>query len=179
MPPNAVGCWVSKAFTKEDDGGQPPLVARLQSPLRSGERNYLTPAGAQKLRDELEQLAKVKRPSLLAVARTDDQAKQQLAVLDQRLAYLEESLRTAEVQPAPVGEENRVRFGASVTVKENSGATTTYRLVGVDETDLDRNWVSWQSPVARALLNRQLGEHVTFTFPAGKSELEITKIEYS
>lgn len=170
---------MSKAFTKEDDEGQPPALARLQSPLKSGERNYLTPAGARKLRGEMEQLSLVKRPSLLAVARTDDEAKHQLEVLDQRLAYLEESLRTAEVLTLPVGEENRVRFGASVTVKDDVGGTTTYRLVGVDETEPDRNWVSWQSPVARALLNRKLGERVTFTFPAGKTELEITKIEYS
>lgn len=169
---------MSKAFTQEDDGGQPPALVRLQSPLKLGERNYLTPAGARKLREELEQLSMVKRPSLLAIAQKDDEAKRQLELLDQRLAYLEESLRTAEVLPLPVREENRVRFGASVTVKENAGGTTTYRLVGVDETDLDRNWVSWQSPVARALLNRQLGERVMFTFPAGKAELEITKIEY-
>ncbi len=170
---------MSKAFTKEDDRGQPPALARLQSPLRSGEKNYVTPAGARKLREEWDQLFLVKRPSLLAVAQKDDEAKRQLALLDQRLAYLEESLRTAEVLALPVGEENRVRFGASVTVRENTGGTTTYRLVGVDETDLARNWVSWQSPVARALLNRQLGERVTFTFPAGKTELEITKIEYA
>ena len=80
--------------------------------------------------------------------------------------------------PLPLEKENRVRFGASVTVKDNTGGTTTCRLVGVYETDLDRNWVSWQSPVGRALLNQRLGEFVPFTFPAGKAVLEITKIEY-
>jgi len=169
---------VSKAFTKEDDAGETPTLPRLQSPLRAGERNYLTPAGAQRLRDELAQLSGEKRPPLLAIAQTDGEAKRELQALDQRLAYLQESLRTAEVIPLRLGIGDRVQFGATVTVKEGTGKTTTYRLVGVDETDLDRNWVSWQSPVARALLNTRLGQRVTFKFPAGQAELEIVKIEY-
>jgi transcription elongation factor GreB len=71
-----------------------------------------------------------------------------------------------------------VRFGASVTAQESTGETTIHRLVGVDETDLGRDWVSWQSPVARALLNRQLGQRVSFVFSAGQTELGTMKIEY-
>lgn len=169
---------MSKAFTKEDDAADTQALPRPQSPLLPGERNYLTQAGAKRLRDELDQLSGEKRPALLASAQTDPEAKRELQALDQRLAYLQESLRTAEVSPLRSGTDERVWFGASVTVKNGRGETTTYRLVGVDETELDRNWVSWQSPIGRALLNRQLGQHVTFRFPAGQSELEIVRIEF-
>ena len=169
---------MSKAFTKEDDVGELRALPPLQSPLRPGEKNYLTPAGAQSLRDELRQLSGEKRPPLLAIAPTDAEAKRELQTLDQRIAYLRESLRTAEVIPTPSGTADRAQFGATVTVKAARGETATYRLVGVDETNLERNWVSWQSPIGRALLNRQLGERVPFRFPAGQTELEIVRIEY-
>ena len=168
---------MSKAFTKEDDIGELSALPPLQSPLRPGERNYLTPAGATRLRAELEHLSAEKRPPLLALAATDPEVKRELQTLDQRIAYLQESLRTAEVIPQPA-ENDRVQFGASVTVRDARGETTTYRLVGVDETDLERNWVSWQSPIGRALLNTRAGQRVPFKFPAGKTELEIVTIAY-
>ena len=170
---------MSKAFTKEDDTGELRALPPLQSPLKPGEKNYLTPAGAKTLRDALQNWSGEKRPPLLAIAPTDAEAKRELSALDQRIAYLQESLRTAEVIPSPSGSVDRVQFGASVTIKDARGEHTTYRLVGVDETDLDRNWVSWQSPIGRALLNRPLGERLTFRFPAGQAELEIIKIEYA
>lgn len=169
---------MSKAFTKEDDTGEISALPPLQSPLRPGERNYLTPAGAQRLREELQTLSEEKRPPLLALAPTDPEAKRELQTQAQRIAYLQESLRSAEVIPTPVESIDRVQFGASVTVKDTRGEISTYRLVGVDETDLDRNWVSWQSPIGRALLNRSLGQRLTFRFPAGQSELEVVKISY-
>jgi len=169
---------MSKAFTKEDDVGDAPVLPRLQSPLKPGERNYLTAAGAQRLRDELQKLSGEQRPPLFARAQTDANAKRELEALDQRIAYVQQSLRTAEVPAAPTGAPDRVRFGASVTVRTDAGETTTYRLVGVDETDLDRNWVSWQSPIGRALLNLPLGQRVAFKSPAGQTNLEIVKIAY-
>jgi len=169
---------MSKAFTKEDDIGEISALPPLQSPLRPGEKNYLTPAGAQRLRDELQKLSGEQRQPLLALAPADPEARRALQMLDQRIAYLRESLRTAEVVPTPAESVDRVHFGASVTVKDSRGETATYRLVGVDETDLARNWVSWQSPIGRALLNRSQGQRVTFRFPAGQSEFEVVKIVY-
>lgn len=169
---------MSKAFTKEDDTGDLRPLPPLQSPLRPGERNYLTPAGAQRLRDELRHASAEKRPPLLARAPADAEAKRELQALDQRIAYLQESLRTAEVIPTPAGTPDRVQFGACVTVRDARGEATTYRLVGVDETDLARHWVSWQSPIGRALLNTRLGQRVPFKFPAGQTELEIVQVEY-
>jgi transcription elongation factor GreB len=55
---------------------------------------------------------------------------------------------------------------------------STYRIVGVDETDIDRNWVSWLSPIAKALLNARVGQRVRFKFPSGEAELEIIRVAY-
>ena len=71
-----------------------------------------------------------------------------------------------------------VRFGACVTVRESDGGETSYRIVGVAETDTDKNWVSWVSPIARALLNRKRGERIRFKFPSGEEILEIKEISY-
>lgn len=168
---------MSKAFTKEDDTGEPPLLPRRVSPLPPGTRNYLTHGGERRLRGELNELAG-KRPALLASAQTDAEAQRQLAALDQRLAYLQDSLRLAEVPPPPAPGDDRVRFGATVTVKEKDGTKANYRIVGVDETDPGQNRVSWLSPIARALLNARLGQKVTFKFPSGQKELEIVRIDY-
>jgi len=168
---------MSKAFTKEDDAGDLPPLPRLVSPLAPGSRNYLTAAGARALQRELTELQQ-RRPPLVALAPQDGQARQDLQLLDQRLAYLRESLRTAEVVAPPESADDRVRFGATVTVVDQRGESTTYALVGVDETDLELNRVSWQSPIARALLNARLGQRVKFKFPSGEAELEIVRIEY-
>ena len=78
--------------------------------------------------------------------------------------------------PAPP--HDQVRFGATVTVREPDGEESRYRIVGADETDIDRGWVSWLSPIAKALLNARLGERVRLRLPGGERELEITGITY-
>jgi transcription elongation factor GreB len=169
---------MSKAFTRdENEGPEIPDLLPTASPLASGAKNYITPQGAQKLRDELERLVEVARPELVD-ARDDPDAKRQLARLDQRIIQLEESLHAAEIVEPPSGPADVVRFGAYVTVRESDGSEMCYRIVGVDETDLDNNWVSWMSPVAKALLNRKRGERIRFKFPSGEETLEIKEISY-
>lgn len=172
---------MSKAFTKEDDAGDAP-VPRLVSPLPPGARNHLTPAGAARLRAELVRLADEARPALRAVAGEPglrgEEAKEQLQQAEQRIAYLEQSLRTAEITPPPAPPHDVVRFGATVTVRDARGQESTYRIVGVDEADHTRDEVSWLAPIARALLNARLGQRVPFRFPAGATQLEITDIRY-
>ncbi len=169
---------MSKAFTREEnDGPDIPDLPPVVSSLPEGARNYMTTAGARKLRAELEQLMNEKRPALVA-AGVDPDAKRQLAALDQRIRQLEQSLQTAEVVAPPAGEPAVVRFGATVTVREASGEESTYRIVGVDEADPARGWVSTQAPIARALLNAELGQRVRFRFPSGEEELEVIAVRY-
>jgi transcription elongation factor GreB len=168
---------MSKAFTREEnDGRDIPDLPPLSSALAPGARNYITAAGAQKLRDELQRSVEITRPTL--ASSDDPDAKRQLARLDQRIMQLEESLQSAEIVSPPDGPAEFVRFGATVTVRESDGSEATYRIVGVDEIDLDRGWVSWQSPIAKALLNGKRGERIRFKFPSGEETLEILDIRY-
>ena len=169
---------MSRAFVRESDFPQLPELPALASPLPAGAKNYLTPGGAQRLRDQLSRLRETERPRLAAAHGDDVDAKRELQILDQRIRYLQESLRTAEVTEVAVGPTDVVRFGTTVTVREANGTETRYRIVGVDETDLDRNWVSWMSPIARALMNAKLGERVQLKAPRGTRTLEILAIEY-
>ena len=168
---------MSRAFVRESDVPQLPELPAQVSPLPEGAKNYLTPGGAQRLAAELKRLLEQERPRLAGARPDDTDAKRELQVLDQRIRYLQQSLRTAEVTEPPPGPADVVRFGATVTVREKAGETD-YRIVGVDETDLDRNWVSWLSPFARALLNAKLGDRVQFKAPRGMRELEIVGIRY-
>jgi transcription elongation factor GreB len=169
---------MSKAFTREsDDLPDEPILPRQSSLLPTGFKNYITAAGAQQLREKLDHLIQNERPQVAASAQGDN-AKRQLYALDQRIEELQQSLQAAEIVP-PNEETNEVRFGATVTVRErSSGKELTYRIVGVDETDFDRGWVSWLSPIAKALLTARLGDRVRFKFPDGEEELEIVSIRY-
>lgn len=169
---------MSKAFTREsDDAPEEPLPIRPAATLPPGAKNYLTPDGAQRLRGELTRLVEVERPKVAGIA-GDPEAMRRLQGMDQRILSLQRSLESAVVTGPPPASEESVRFGASVTVRDRAGAEAIYRIVGVDETDLDRNWVSWLSPIARALLNARRGQRVKFKLPGGDEELEIVAVTY-
>jgi transcription elongation factor GreB len=169
---------MSKAFTREEnEGPEMPDLPPTLSALPPGAKNYMTRGGADRLRAELGRLLETERPEL-AQAADDPEAKRRLSILDQRIFQLEQSLQSAEVVSPPEGPANAVTFGATVTVREESGDEAIYRIVGVDETDFDRGWVSWLSPIARALMNAKLGQRVRFRFPSGEEELEIIAITY-
>ena len=167
---------MSRAFVRESDDRPELPLARQASALPEGAKNYLTPSGAARLREELRQLIETARPSL--VASTDPDAKRQLLALDQRIQQLDESLQSAEIVPPPADSTNVVRFGATVLVRRRNGDEDSYRIVGLDEMDLDRGWVSWISPIAKALMNARTGQRVRFKFPSGEEQLEIVKVEY-
>jgi len=167
---------MSKAFTRESDAPEPPFRPRPVSVLPPGTKNYLTASGAESVRHELERLLNAERPRLAADG--SDEAKEKVRGLDERIAYLQHTLHTATIVPSPEQPDDTVRFGATVTVRDHSGAETSYRIVGVDETDLDRDWVSWLSPIAKALLNARVGQRVKFKFPSGEGELEILRVGY-
>jgi transcription elongation factor GreB len=163
---------MSKAFTKESDDERDEPGART---LPTGTKNYLTADGAKRFREELDQLLEQKRAQ--AALGTED-SKQKLPAIERRVRQLEESLRAAEIVSTPEKPWEQVRFGATVRVRDEAGEGTRYRIVGVYEMDLDKDWVSWISPMARALLNRRAGEKVKIKTPGGERTLEILEIGY-
>lgn len=166
---------MSKAFTKEDDNPiEEPVRPRASSSLPFGAKNYLTERGAEEMREELNRLVEVERPNLAAKPEAADR----LRLLDQRVALLQEILGSATIVPPPRELDGKVRFGATVTVRRRNGEQEQYRIVGVDETDIDRNRVSWVSPIAKALLNSSVGQRVRFKFPTGEEQLEIVNVVY-
>jgi transcription elongation factor GreB len=172
-PTPQVGAAMSKAFIRESDDAPEEVVSRPLSPVVPGNKNYLTAGGERRLREELAHLREKQ-----GAATADGPASREGPAVDLRVRHLERILRTAEVISVPVDGDDRVRFGATVTVRDSTGIESNYRIVGVEEADADRSWVTWQSPIARALLNHRPGEKILFTFPSGETELEIVSVRY-
>ncbi|HEY2749020.1 MAG TPA: GreA/GreB family elongation factor [Polyangia bacterium] len=156
---------MSKAFTKEDEGGVEELPPVDSWP--AGVKNYLTPAGHAALKQEIDRLREAPRADAQARLRADA-----------RLRALLPRLEAAEVIDPVVQPRDVVRFGATVDVEDEGGARRRYRIVGVDEVDARRGWVSWRSPIARALTGRRVGEAATAHTPAGDEELVVVAIDY-
>lgn len=181
---------MSKAFTKETDQEEPegetPELA-----LPKGTKNYITPAGFAKLRSELQDLLKVKRPELVKTvawaASNGDRSenadyiygKRRLREIDRRIRFLTKRMDAAEVVDPSKQKSNKVLFGATVTVENESGNKITYKIVGIDESEPDKKYVSWISPIAKALFNTKVGDIVQFRSPKGEEELQIIKIIYA
>ena len=146
--------------------------------LPPGVKNLITPDGALQVRAELERLAAEEQRLRDNPGADETEMRRQLQLLAQRFEQLQRILRTAVVTGPPPADDGMVRFGATVAVRERSGEETAYRIVGVDETDLDRNWVSWLSPVAKALMNARTGQRVRLKLPGGEEELEILRVTY-
>jgi transcription elongation factor GreB len=169
---------MSKAFTREDDQSEPEPARRPASVLPPGTKNYLTPDGAKRLRAELEALAGQERPAR-AATRTDPAAAARLKAMDERIHELQRALESAVIVGPPSEDLDVVRFGATVTVRALPGdESLRYRIVGVDETDVARGWISWVSPVAKALLSAAVGDRVRAALPSGEKELEILDVGY-
>ncbi len=179
---------MSKAFTKETDDEE-DLEPVPQLPV--GLKNYITPAGYQRLRDELDLLWKGERPTLVQTitwaASNGDRSengdyiygKKRLREIDRRIRFLSKRLDNAEVvDPALRGDCEQVFFGATVTICGQDGVKRTYSIVGVDEADAGRNLISWVSPLARALLKARAGDVVLMQVPGGAEELEVIEVVY-
>jgi transcription elongation factor GreB len=160
---------VSKAFTREDDQQDPAPAPKPASPLPPGAKNYVTPDGAKMLKARLDTLLEEARRA----------PGEQADALNERIHELKRALESAVVVPPPSGDVDVVRFGATVSVRTlPDGDTVRYRIVGVDETDVARGWISWVSPIAKALLAAGVGDRVRAALPSGERELEILEIVY-
>ncbi len=171
-----------RAHRHADDQGRPALP--------SGAKNYITPAGHARLKGEHQRLLDRERPELVKVivwaASNGDRSenadyiygKRRLREIDRRIRFLTQRLAIAEiVDPAREG-VNQVFFGATVTYRDGGRSERTVSIIGQDEVDPARGYISWISPVARALANARVGDIVTLRTPAGAQELEVTAIRY-
>jgi transcription elongation factor GreB len=186
---------LSKAFVKETDAdGDLPGDLPEDGPdgLGAGLKNYVTPAGLQQLRDELDRLARVERPKVVEIvswaAGNGDRSengdyiygKKRLREIDRRLRYLAKRIESAVVvDPKLQKNREQVFFGATVTYADAQGREKTVRIVGVDEANLDAGLVSWVSPIAKALLKAYAGDVVTLRTPAGEEKIEVLSIRYA
>src|SRR5688500_5153822 len=152
-------------------------------------KNYITPSGLQRLKDEHRFLLTKERPAVTAVvawaASNGDRSenadyqygKRRLREIDRRIRFLSKRIDAAEVvdPEGPRGGQaaTRVFFGATVRYATADGTERLARVVGVDEVDLDRHYISWISPLARALMKRAAGERVVVHAPGGAEQLHI------
>ena len=182
---------MSKAFTREDDAPEDDFEGEEESPIPAGSKNYVTPGGWQRLRDEVKWLVNIERPAVTRIvswaASLGDRSenadyqygKKRLREIDRRIRHITKRLEAAEVvDPATREETDQVFFGATVTYATRGGEEVTIRIVGIDETDPTRHYVSWISPVARALIKAREGDTVTLRAPGGDEELEIVEVRY-
>ena len=188
---------MSKAFTKESDSEDDELDLDLEEPARdqlAGVKNYITPIGLQRLRDELRFLLTRERPAVTNVvawaAGNGDRSenadyqygKRRLREIDRRIRFLTRRIDAAEVVDPEAPRTGRaathVFFGATVRYATAAGAERVVRIVGLDETDLNRNYISWMSPLARALTKSGPGDSVILRAPGSTEELEILEVRY-
>ncbi|HEX5045159.1 MAG TPA: transcription elongation factor GreB [Candidatus Polarisedimenticolaceae bacterium] len=161
-----------------------------QTPIK----NYITPAGLQRLKDERRFLLVKERPAVTLVvqwaAGNGDRSenadyqygKRRLRQIDSRIRFLTKRIEAAEVVDprAPRSGEGaqRVFFGATVTYEDGDGEEHVVTIVGQDEVGLHRDYVSWVSPLARALMKATVGDKVVLHAPGGTKQLEIVDVSY-
>jgi transcription elongation factor GreB len=185
---------MSRAFTKESDHEDDDLEVEESTPQPAGVKNYITPSGFQRLRDELHFLLTRERPAVTKVvawaAGNGDRSenadyqynKRRLRQIDRRIRFLEKRIAAAAVVDPEAPRAGRaathVFFGATVRYANAAGTERVVRIVGLDEIDLDRNHISWMSPLARALTKSGVGDSVVLHAPGNTEELRILEVRY-
>ena len=158
----------------------------------SGPRSkYITPEGYKALRDELDHLWTVERPKVTqevadAAAMGDRSenaeyiyGKKRLREIDRRLRFLAKRIEELVVVKPPENPDETVRFGAYVEVEDEDGEVAEYRIVGADEFDPARRWISVDSPVGKALLGKRVDDEVTVRRPKGEAVFVVLGVRYS
>ncbi len=183
---------MNKAFIKETEGIDDSEEDTGVDLLPSSSKNYITPGGYTRLMDEFLWLMNKERPQMTATvswaAGNGDRSengdyiygKKRLREIDRRIRFLTKRLDMAEVvNPATLREdETQIFFGATVTYSNLAGEEKTVSIVGVDEVDTTRGYISWISPMARALIKAEEGDTVTLRAPGGVEELEVLAVKY-
>lgn len=157
-------------------------------------KNYITPGGLKRLKDEYHFLVARERPAVTDIvswaAANGDRSenadykygKRRLRQIDGRIRFLRKRIEAAEVvdpgAPRSPQASARVFFGATVHYADAAGAERVVSIVGADEVDLKRNHISWLSPLGRALLKSAEGDRVELTAPGGTTHLTVLEVRY-
>jgi transcription elongation factor GreB len=164
-------------------------MSRYREPQRPGSQ-YITPEGARRLQQELDELWRVERPRVTqavseAAAQGDRSenaeytyGKRRLREIDRRVRFLRKRLDGMVIVDKPPSDPKRVFFGAWVSLESEDGALTRHRIVGPDEFDAAPGYISMDSPLARALMKKGLDDEVTVEVPGGQRKFVIVDIEY-
>jgi transcription elongation factor GreB len=182
---------MSKAFTRESDADDDDEADIGAPALPGGAKNYITPAGYARLREELATLLDVERPKVVETvswaAKNGDRSengdylygKKRLREIDRRIRFLGKRLDIAEVaDPSAHHGNDRIFFGATVTYANARGEARTITIKGIDEADNLAGEVSWISPIARALLKAREGDEVQLATPGGVETIEVLAVRY-
>ncbi len=170
---------------------RPAKTTTAAEPVAPAPKNYMTPAGYARIKQELTQLLDVERPELVKVvawaASNGDRSengdylygKKRLREIDRRIHYLGKRLdQSVVVDPAARGDTDQIFFGATVDYADGAGLEHTVTIVGIDEADVARGHVSWVSPIAKALLKHRAGDTVKLPTPGGVVELDVIDVRY-
>lgn len=164
-------------------------MSRYRPPAPRGSK-FITPAGARRLQDELDHLWRVLRPQVTqavseAAAQGDRSenaeyiyGKKQLREIDNRVRFLRQRLDGMTVVDEPPKDRSRVFFGAWVTLEADDGEEVEYRIVGPDEFDMTRHYLSMDSPLGRALLRKAIDDAVKVEVPGGAKRYVVVGVEY-
>lgn len=151
---------------------------------------YITPEGARQLRDELTHIWKVTRPDVTAkvsaAAALGDRSenadyiygKKHLREIDKRIRYLTKRLDNLEIVNRIPADQDRVFFGAWIKLEDDAGDISILRIVGADEFDIKKGWISLNSPMAKGLLRKRKGDDATITSPSGTKAMTILDVSY-
>jgi transcription elongation factor GreB len=164
-------------------------MSRYRPPRTKGSC-YITPEGERRLREEVRQLWKVERPQVThtvhEAAKNGDRSengdyiygKRRLREIDSRVRFLTKRLEELTVVSDTPSNQNKVYFGAWVSLEDDDGNEYTYRIVGPDEFDLSQNKLSMDAPLAKAMLGKQLDDEVKVPTPKGETLYYISAIRY-
>lgn len=182
---------MSKAFTKESDTDDEDDKPEVENALPAHTKNYMTPFGYEMLRDELRQLLRVERPKIVEIvswaAGNGDRSengdyiygKRRLREIDRRMRYLTKQIETASVvDPKQQQALTQVFFGATIKYLQQDNTENTVKIVGIDEANLEKNKISWISPIAQALLKARVDDSIKVKTPSGIEIIKIIHIEY-
>ena len=183
---------MNKAFTRNSDPSDQGDEDEDASPsLPSGSKNYITPQGYARMREELFSLIDDERPKVVEIvhwaASNGDRSengdyiygKKRLREIDRRIRFLTKRLELAVVSDPTVHHGlDQVFFGATVSYEDQDGSANTITILGIDEADSLNAQVSWVSPIAQALLKSHVGDVVKLQTPKGLLEIEVMKVVY-